>query len=93
MCFYFKEMPAPLDTEDTTVFVDPKHPLPNDLQQMPKDETVCQYCGIPYLVHSEMSKMKRRVAELEHLAELSEVHASQYALNSINELDAQKRTR
>ena len=45
-------------------FIEPEHPLPAELQQLKQDETVCQYCGIPYLIHSEVSKMKKRVAAM-----------------------------
>lgn len=46
-------------------FIEPEHPLPEELQKMDHDETVCQYCGIPYLIHSEVSKMKKQVCEME----------------------------
>lgn len=50
---------------DTQLFVESKYPLPEELSAMEKDDTVCQYCGIPYLIHTEVSRMKKRVAELE----------------------------
>ena len=51
--------------DDCLDFIDPKNPLPQEILDMRHEDTVCQYCGIPYLIHSEMSKMKKRVAQLE----------------------------
>ena len=55
-------------------FIEPEHPLPAELQQLKQDETVCQYCGIPYLIHSEVSKMKKRVAEMNEYVKTVQVY-------------------
>ena len=43
----------------------PEHPLPTKIQEMPKDDTVCQFCGVSYLIHSEMKALEERVKEAE----------------------------
>lgn len=43
----------------------PEHPLPTEIQEMPKDDTVCQFCGVSYLIHSEMKALEERVKEAE----------------------------
>jgi len=45
----------------------PEHPLPDEILKMPRNETVCQYCGISYLIHNEIKLLEDRlkVAELE----------------------------
>lgn len=49
----------------------PKNPLPNEIQKMKRDETVCKYCGVSYLIHNEIKaleeKLKKTEAELEKL--------------------------
>ena len=45
-------------------FIEPEHPLPEELQNLGKKDSECEYCGIPYLIHSEVSKMKKRMAEM-----------------------------
>ena len=47
----------------------PKHPLPEELQKMPRDDTICKYCGVSYLIHHEIKALEERVKQL--LAELS----------------------
>ena len=48
----------------------PEHPLPEEVQKMERDETVCKYCGISYLIHNEIKaledELKRTQEELEH---------------------------
>ena len=45
----------------------PTHPLPDEILKMSRNETVCQYCGISYLIHNEIKLLEDRlqVAELE----------------------------
>ena len=45
----------------------PMHPLPDDILKMPRNETVCQYCGVSYLIHNEIKLLEDRLkaAELE----------------------------
>ena len=43
----------------------PKHPLPAEIQAMPSDETVCQFCGVSYLIHREIKALEDKLAEAE----------------------------
>ncbi|KAL5014218.1 hypothetical protein ScPMuIL_008488 [Solemya velum] len=47
----------------------PQHPLPEELQKMERDDTVCKYCGVSYLIHNEIkaleAKLKLTEQELE----------------------------
>lgn len=52
-------------------WTDPLHPLPDDILIMKEEEKSCEYCGIPYLLHTEMSRMKRHVQDLEKQLEVS----------------------
>ena len=47
--------------------VKPMHPLPEEITRMPRNETVCQYCGISYLIHNEIKLLEEKLqaAELE----------------------------
>lgn len=43
----------------------PEHPLPQEIQNMKKDDTVCQFCRVSYLIHNEMKALEERVKEAE----------------------------
>ena len=34
-------------------------------QELPNDETVCQFCGVSYLIHHEIKRLEERIFELE----------------------------
>ncbi|VDP93259.1 unnamed protein product [Echinostoma caproni] len=60
----------------------PKFPLPDDINQLSREQTVCQYCGVSYLVLSEIkqleSRLERQSEELSHA--LSEMQAKEDGL-------------
>lgn len=43
----------------------PQHPLPEGIQNMGQEGTVCQFCGVSYLIHREIKKLEDRIEELE----------------------------
>ncbi|XP_069583548.1 protein LEKR1 [Ranitomeya imitator] len=43
----------------------PMHPLPEEIQMMPRDETLCKYCGVSYLVLHEFKLLEDKVKALE----------------------------
>jgi hypothetical protein len=40
----------------------PMHPLPDDILKMKRDETVCKFCGVSYLIHSEIKALEDKIA-------------------------------
>ena len=42
----------------------PQHPLPKEIQEMKRDETVCQFCGVSYLIHNEIKKLEDEIIKL-----------------------------
>uniref|UniRef100_K7EBE0 Leucine, glutamate and lysine rich 1 n=1 Tax=Ornithorhynchus anatinus TaxID=9258 RepID=K7EBE0_ORNAN len=43
----------------------PVHALPEEIQKMPRDETVCKYCGISYLILHEFKDMEEKMKAME----------------------------
>ncbi|XP_026711030.1 leucine-, glutamate- and lysine-rich protein 1 isoform X3 [Athene cunicularia] len=41
------------------------HPLPEEIRKMSRDETVCKYCGISYLILHEFKVMEEKVKAME----------------------------
>lgn len=72
------------------------------LQKLPEDETVCQFCGVSYLIHHEIKKLEELVSQLEEELEDSrgavereqklrvELDKSKKAINSLNEVIKEK---
>jgi len=50
-----------LHKDDVSKSARPVHPLPEEIQKMPRNETVCQYCGISYLIHNEIKFLEDRL--------------------------------
>ena len=43
----------------------PQHPLPEEIRKMARDETVCKYCGVSYLIHNEIKALEEKLKERE----------------------------
>ena len=42
-----------------------QHPLPNEIQQMKHEDTICKYCGISYLIHNEIKRIQKLLEDSE----------------------------
>jgi hypothetical protein len=53
----------------------PQFPLPVDITNMSRQDTVCQFCGVSYLIHNEIkaleAKCQKLEADLEYYAGMS----------------------
>ena len=43
----------------------PHKELPEEIKTLPRNETVCKFCGVSYLVHHEIKALEDRVSELD----------------------------
>lgn len=43
----------------------PQHPLPEEIKKLARDDTVCKYCGVSYLIHNEIKKLEDKLREAE----------------------------
>ena len=43
----------------------PQYPLPSDITNMSRQDTVCQFCGVSYLIHNEIKALEAKCQKLE----------------------------
>ena len=43
----------------------PRFPLPEDIKNMSRQDTVCQFCGVSYLIHNEIKALEEKCQKLE----------------------------
>lgn len=43
----------------------PEHPLPEEIRKMTRDDTVCKFCGVSYLIHNEIKRLEDKLKEAE----------------------------
>jgi len=43
----------------------PQFPLPADITSMSRQDTVCQFCGVSYLIHNEIKALEAKCQKLE----------------------------
>ena len=43
----------------------PQFPLPVDIASMSRQDTVCQFCGVSYLIHNEIKALESKCQKLE----------------------------
>ena len=41
----------------------PQHPLPPEIGALPRDDTVCKFCGVSYLILNEIKKLEERLKQ------------------------------
>ena len=46
------------DDTEKVVIERPQHPLPEEINQLSEEETQCKFCGISYLIHREVARLK-----------------------------------
>ena len=54
-----------MTNSESTSFALPHHPLPDEIQKMKRDETVCKFCGVSYLIHNEVKALQEKLTEAE----------------------------
>ncbi|XP_071804963.1 uncharacterized protein [Asterias amurensis] len=42
-----------------------EHPLPEEIQKLDRDETVCQFCGVSYLIHREVKALEDQLKKVQ----------------------------
>ena len=43
----------------------PEYPLPEEIRKMDRDETVCKFCGVSYLIHREIKALEEKLKATE----------------------------
>ncbi|KAG8445261.1 hypothetical protein GDO86_010151 [Hymenochirus boettgeri] len=43
----------------------PMHPLPEEIQKMPREETICKFCGVSYLILHEFKLLEEKIKAME----------------------------
>ena len=49
------------DEEDNIARLELQHPLPEEIRKMARDETVCKFCGVSYLIHNEIKALEDKL--------------------------------
>jgi len=68
---------------DEPEHVRPIYPLPDEILKMSRNETVCQYCGISYLIHNEIKLLEDRLRVTEQ--ELEKYHGLEKREEELNQ--------
>lgn len=78
--------------DEKVEFTRPQHPLPDEINKMTLDETVCKYCGISYLIHREVARLQDQVHRLndELTASKSERENAQKLVADNKQLESEK---
>eukprot|EP00118_Oscarella_pearsei_P014683 m.127500 g.127500 ORF g.127500 m.127500 type:complete len:609 (+) comp37931_c0_seq1:97-1923(+) len=50
---------------DRNITYVPQHDLPDEIKAMKKEETICKFCGVSYLIHNEVKALEDKVKQLE----------------------------
>lgn len=51
---------------------DPKGHLPDDVKRLKREETVCRFCGVSYLIFAEVKTLEKKVKQAEQKLRRSE---------------------
>lgn len=65
--FVIADMQEEEEAEDGERFerYTPQFPLPNDISNMSRKDTVCKFCGVSYLIHNEIKALEAKCKKLE----------------------------
>jgi hypothetical protein len=65
------EQQDPGRAKDKTIeeIVSASNPLPPEIEQMPEEETCCKFCGVSYLIHREVTRLKSLLQNFEKFHE------------------------
>ncbi|GFO21974.1 solute carrier family 2, facilitated glucose transporter member 1 [Plakobranchus ocellatus] len=63
----FWQNPKIMEQNEDNIFshYTPQHPLPEEIKKLARDDTVCKYCGVSYLIHNEIKALEEKLATLE----------------------------
>ncbi len=69
----------------------PQFPLPADITSMSRQDTVCQFCGVSYLIHNEIKALETKCQKLE--ADLAHYAGMKSREGALEQLLQTERTR
>ena len=49
------------EEESNVARLELQHPLPEEIRKMARDETVCKFCGVSYLIHNEIKALEDKL--------------------------------
>ena len=63
--FFFFFLVVDMQKGDQFEHYTPQFPLPVDIASMSRQDTVCQFCGVSYLIHNEIKALEMKCQKLE----------------------------
>ncbi|XP_038141456.1 leucine-, glutamate- and lysine-rich protein 1 [Cyprinodon tularosa] len=86
--------PAEEEQMKTLLHSSPVYPLPEEIKNMERRETVCRYCGVSYLVFHEFHQLRTQLSQLEselkQAKKTAQKEKAQYEALELNRLEWEK---